>query len=178
MDGQRTWAQGTHLGESVPLAWVRLLAAQNQLARAMDQHLRAAHGLTINDYEALVKLSQAPQYRLSRGELARSVHLTHGGVTRLVAGLERAGLVESANCATDRRVVYAKLTRTGWERLGEAVRTHVEDVRTMFSGRFSVAELDTLAALLGRLTEPEPDRGGEDERGDASQEQAVPRRAD
>lgn len=159
VSSQRIWAQGTHLGERVPLAWVRLLAAQNQLTRPMDQHLRVSHDLTINDYEVLLKLSQAPEGRLTRSELARSVHLTHGGITRLLAGLERAGLVESADCPTDRRVVYAELTATGRERFREAVRTHLEDIRTMFSARFSSAELETLADLLGRLTDAEAARG-------------------
>lgn len=159
MSSQRIWASGTHLGERVPLAWVRLLAAQNQLTRPMDQHLRVRHDLTINDYEVLLKLSQAPGGRLTRSELAHSVHLTHGGITRLLAGLERAGLVESAGCRTDRRVVYAELTARGRERFREAVATHVEDIKTMFSARFSAAELETLAALLGRLTGAEPAQG-------------------
>lgn len=159
------WAPKTHLGERVPLAWVRLLAAQNQLTRPMDQRLRARHDLTINDYEVLLRLSQAPEGRLTRGELACSVHLTHGGITRLLAGLERAGLVESAGCPTDRRVVYAELTATGRERLREAVRTHVDDIETMFSARFSPAELETLADLLGRLTDAEVPQDDAGQRG-------------
>lgn len=150
---ERIWASRTHSGERVPLAWVRLLAAQDALTRPMDQHLRASHGLTIRDYEVLLRLSWAPEGRLTRSELARSVHLTHGGITRLVAGLERAGLLKSASSPSDRRVVYAELTQAGRERFGEAVRTHLEDVRRMFTERFSPAELETLADLLGRLTE-------------------------
>lgn len=153
MGGRRIWAPKTHLGKRVPLAWVRLLAAQDALTRPMDQHLRASHDLTINDYEVLLRLSWAPAGRLTRSELAQSVHLTHGGITRLIAGLERARLVRSVSSPKDRRVVYAELTPAGHDRFGEAVQTHMEDVRQMFTERFSQRELETLADLLGRLTD-------------------------
>ncbi len=153
MSNRHIWASKTHLGERVPLAWVRLLTAHAELTGPMDRHLRASHGLTINDYEVLLHLSWAPDGRLSRSELADSVHLTHGGITRLLAGLDRAKLVESTRSPTDRRVVYAALTEAGRERLRQAVWTHLEDVRTAFSARLSPAELATLAELLGRLTD-------------------------
>ena len=72
-------------------------------------------------------------------------------VTRLLDGLERAGLVERAACASDRRVTYAVLTDAGRARLEAASGSHVASVRAFFEERFSDAELDRLAALLGRL---------------------------
>jgi len=162
-DPSPVWAHDTHLDGRVPLAWVRLLSAQGRLIRPMDQHLRAAHNLTVNDYEVLLRLSWAPRGQLARGELARSVHLTHGGMTRLLAGLERAGLIQSTRSPNDRRMVYAALTEAGRERFRQAVRTHLGDIETMFSARFSESELATLAELLGRLTDETIDRGEADE---------------
>lgn len=156
MDDHRTWARQTHQGSRVPQAWVELLASRHRLVGAMDQHLRAAHDLTINDYEVLLRLSWAEDGRMSRGDLADSVHLTYGGITRLLAGLEQAGLVESHRSSTDRRVTYAALTRRGQERFAAAAATHLADLRTLFTRHFTHAELRTLAELLGRLGDSTP----------------------
>lgn len=153
MTRSRTWAPHTHDGRQVPLAWVGLLAAHDALTGPMDQHLRQHHDLTINDYEVLLRLSWAREGRLTRSELARSVHLTQGGVTRLLTGLERAGLVTSTRDGTDRRVIYAELTSTGRERFRAAVQTHTADITTMFTNQYSPDELATLADLLERLSD-------------------------
>jgi DNA-binding MarR family transcriptional regulator len=77
--------------------------------------------------------------------------LTASGVTRLLDGLEAAGLVERASCASDRRVTYAVLTEAGRTRLHEASLSHVAGVRAFFEARYSGEELEQLAGLLGRL---------------------------
>ena len=132
-------------------AWVRLLRGHASVTRAMSAELVAEHGLTINDYEALLHLSRAEEGRMRRVDLAEKLILTASGVTRLLDGLERAGLVERAACANDRRVTYAVLTDAGRARLEAASGSHVASVRAFFEERFSDAELDRLAALLGRL---------------------------
>ena len=153
MSRQPIWATETHSGHPVPLAWVRLVAAHAELTRRMNTDLLAGHGLTINDYEALLHLSWALSGRLRRGELAQRVHLTPGGITRLLHGLEQMGLVRSLSDPTDRRVVCAALTEAGQERLRQAAHTHARDVSALFTAQFSCDELATLAQLLGRLTE-------------------------
>ena len=117
----------------------------------MDSDLIASHGLTLSDYEVLLRLAQAPDLRMRRVDLAAGVLLTQSGITRLLAGLEKAGWVERASCDTDRRVVYAQLTEAGQAKYREAGRTHLEGIRTLFADHFSDPELETLAALIGRL---------------------------
>jgi len=116
----------------------------------------ADHGLTINDYEALLHLARAEGGRMRRVDLADQLLLTASGVTRLLEGLERAGFVERASCASDRRVTYAVLTVTGREKLEEASKSHVAGVEAFFEERFTAEELVQLASLLERL----PDAGG------------------
>lgn len=142
-------------------AWVRLLRAHSTLTRRMDANLLAAHGLTINDYEVLLALAQAPDRRMRRVDLAEHVLLTQSGITRLLQGLERAGLVERADCPEDGRVVYALLTDTGHVLLREASRTHLDDIRSLFAARFSADELDTLDRLLRRVLEDDAADGGQ-----------------
>ncbi|MGZ8707668.1 MAG: MarR family winged helix-turn-helix transcriptional regulator [Gaiellaceae bacterium] len=117
----------------------------------MSAELVADHGLTINDYEALLHLSRAADGRMRRVDLAGRLILTASGVTRLLDGLEVAGLVERASCSSDRRVIYAVLTETGRTKLREASESHLAGVRAFFEARYSREELDQLAGLLGRL---------------------------
>jgi DNA-binding MarR family transcriptional regulator len=132
-------------------AWVRLLRGHASVTRSMSAQLVADHGLTINDYEALLHLSHAEEGRMRRVDLAEQLILTASGVTRLLDGLERTGWVERASCASDRRVTYAVLTDAGRAKLQEASSSHIETVRDFFESRFSEAELTQLAWLLGRL---------------------------
>ena len=132
-------------------SWVRLLRGHASVTRAISAQLVAEHGLTINDYEALLHLAKAEDGRMRRVDLAERLILTASGVTRLLDGLEAGGLVERASCASDRRVTYAVLTETGRTKLRESSKSHIADVRTFFEERYSSDELQQLADLLGRL---------------------------
>ncbi|HKP91861.1 MAG TPA: MarR family winged helix-turn-helix transcriptional regulator [Thermoleophilaceae bacterium] len=152
----KTSTAAIQLPSGVPAAWLRLLRAHATLTRRMDANLQSAHKLTINDYEVLLALARAEDRRMRRVDLAGHVLLTQSGITRLLQGLERAGLVERAGCPTDGRVVYAQITDQGHERLRAASATHLDDIRSLFAARLSAAELDTLGELLGRVM-PEDD---------------------
>jgi DNA-binding MarR family transcriptional regulator len=132
-------------------AWTRLLRAHAASTRLLSADLQDEHGLTINDYEALLRLSRAEDGRMKRVDLARSLVLTPSGVTRLLEGLEDAGLVKRAACATDRRVTYAELTNAGRNKLEAASRSHVASVRTLLEEHLADDEIDTVAEILGKL---------------------------
>jgi DNA-binding MarR family transcriptional regulator len=132
-------------------AWIHLIRGQSAAVRVINAQLVADHGLTINDYEALLHLARAEDRRMRRVDLAERLILTASGVTRLLDGLEEAGYVDRAACASDRRVTYAVLTQTGVAKLREASKTHVADIREIFETRFNAEELDQLVALLERL---------------------------
>ena len=134
-------------------AWARLLRGHGSATRELSAQLVTEHGLTINDYEALLYLSRAEEGRMRRVDLAEQLLLTASGVTRLLDGLERAGLVERASCASDRRVTYAVLTAAGRTKLQEASESHLAGVRALFEERFTSEEIVQLASLLERLPE-------------------------
>ena len=94
---------------------------------------------------------------MRRVDLAEQLILTASGVTRLLDGLEKEGWVDRAACASDRRVTYAVLTDAGYEKLQDASKSHVADIRAFFEARFSGEELDQLASLLGRLPADAPE---------------------
>jgi DNA-binding MarR family transcriptional regulator len=133
-------------------AWVALLRGHSAVVRELNTKMLAEHGLTISDYEVLLRLANAPERSMRRVDLAESVLLTPSGITRLLDGLERCGYVERGSCETDRRVTYAVLTARGHSKLTDARKSHLDDVRELFTDRFSDDELESLGDLLGRLS--------------------------
>ena len=132
-------------------AWGRLLRGHAALVRDLNAQLVREHALTINDYEALLVLSHAEGRRLRRIDLAQRLSLTASGVTRLLDGLESAGLVCKCACSSDGRVSYAVLTDSGLDRLRAASQSHVAEVEQLLAGLYAHDELEMLAELLGRL---------------------------
>jgi DNA-binding MarR family transcriptional regulator len=131
--------------------WARFLAAHAAITRELEAQMMGAHGLTLSDYDVLVQLAQAPERKLRNIELATAVVLTRSGVTRLVDGLERDGLVSRASCPSDKRGTLVMLTDEGVRRLRDAAQTHVEGVRQLFLERLGEdgrARLDKLLAKL------------------------------
>jgi DNA-binding MarR family transcriptional regulator len=128
-----------------------LLRAHAATTRRFNAELVAEHGLTLSDYEVLLRLARAPDRRLRRVDLAQQVLLTPSGITRLLVGLERHGFVERAGCESDARVTYAQLTPDGLAKLRAASKTHVDGIRSLFGEHFTAGELESLSDLLGRL---------------------------
>jgi DNA-binding MarR family transcriptional regulator len=132
-------------------AWARLLRGHASATRELSAQLVAEHGLTINDYGALLSLSHSNGGQMRRVDLADELLLTASGVTRLLEGLERAGFVERGECASDRRVTYAVLTPAGREKLEAASESHLAGISAFFDERFSAEEIEQLTTLLARL---------------------------
>jgi DNA-binding MarR family transcriptional regulator len=127
------------------------LRAHAATIRRLNAQLVADHDLTISDYEVLLRLARAPDRRMRRVDLAEQVLLTASGITRLLDGLEQAGLVERGSCASDRRVVYAVLTEEGLAKVRTASGSHVAQIDELFAERLTQDELETLGALLEKL---------------------------
>ena len=132
-------------------AWARLLRAHASTTRELSVQLQAEHGLTLNDYECLLRLSHAEGGAMRRVDLAEELVLTPSGVTRLLDGLQEAGYVCNHACESDARVKYAMLTDSGRRKREEASESHLGSVGELFGERFSDDELATLTELLGRL---------------------------
>ena len=141
-------------------AFLRLVRAGIAVTRELSAQLNADHGLTINAYEALLRLARAPDSRMRRVDLANGLLLTASGVTRLLDGLEREGLVGREECASDRRVTYAVLTKAGRDKLREADKTHTRQIRELLGAHYDDDELAELAALLDRLPGADPSGDG------------------
>src|SRR2546430_15083573 len=91
-------------------AWVRLLRGHAATRRSLDAELQGGHGLTVNDYEALLLLSRADGNHMRRVDLARGFQPTASGGTRALEGLARGGLVARSTGPAHRRGTFAGVT--------------------------------------------------------------------
>jgi DNA-binding MarR family transcriptional regulator len=144
--GERSQDQGPAVR-----AFTRLLRAHASTTRLLSAELLEEHGLTISDYEALLVLSHAEGRRLKRVELSRQLLLTPSGITRLLEGLQDAGLVERESCPSDLRVTYACLTDKGADRLATASCAHVASITALFEEHLDQGEIVRLADTLDKL---------------------------
>lgn len=110
----------------------------------------AEHGLSLIEFEVLVRLARSPEHHLRMTQLAGQVALTTSGITRVVDRLERDELVARRACPNDRRGSWAVLTRAGLARLTAALPGHLALLERHFTGVFRG---DELALLVTRLRE-------------------------
>jgi MarR family 2-MHQ and catechol resistance regulon transcriptional repressor len=134
-------------------AFGKLLGAYAVLSRELSASLLASHGLTINDYGALLLLSRAGEEGMRRIDLANELQLSPSGITRLLDRLEEQGLVGKGACKEDARVSYAVLTDDGLDKLKQAAPGHIEDIDRKLGAVLSEQEMRTLVELLGRLAD-------------------------
>jgi DNA-binding MarR family transcriptional regulator len=137
--------------ELTQTAWVRFLRAHAALTRELGARLEAEHALTMSDFDVLIQLYFAPDHAMRRVDIARQVLLTASGITRLLDGLERCGLVGKRACESDARVSYAVLTPEGLAKVEAARESHSADVDELFGAALSAKEREQLGELLSRL---------------------------
>jgi DNA-binding MarR family transcriptional regulator len=144
------------LTEREMTAFHLLLRAHARIVRQLETDLVAEHDLSLPAYEVLAHLSEAPTGQLRMSELTEYAVLSPSGLTRLVDRLSRDGLVCRGRDPSDARVVLARITDEGMERLKAAYPTHLRGVREHYLSRLSADELDQVVCGLGPIVTGAP----------------------
>jgi DNA-binding MarR family transcriptional regulator len=132
-DEQCTWR--THLDVS------RLL--MHQLEKDLQPF-----GLTNNDYEILVNLSESADHRMRMSDLAAATLQSKSRLSHQITRMENAGLVRREHCESDRRGLYAVLTEDGIATMQKVAPHHVASVRKHFIDLLTPEALEDLRASL------------------------------
>lgn len=130
---------------------LRLLQSADEFKARLSGEFASVHGLSVNEFFLLMHLDQAALNRLSRVELARRMHLSASTVTRMVAPMEKLGMLTREVDARDARIAFVVLTDGGRTKLNEAKDTFARQAGYAFGDRWDAAELDQLSELLYRL---------------------------
>jgi len=102
--------------DELAAAWHELMGRYHKAICTLDRELLAQHHISASDFEVLQQLYAAPDHTMRMHELGDHVHLTQSALSRLIARLERDGLVERCMCPDDRRSVMTSITAEGIDR--------------------------------------------------------------
>lgn len=108
----------------------------------------AAAGLSMTDFDVLLRLARSAGQRLRMTDLATQAALSTSGITRVVDRLEQRGLVVRESCASDRRGAFAVLTAAGRDLTGGVLAQHIGDIDRWFTGLLTGDELTALLSAL------------------------------
>jgi DNA-binding MarR family transcriptional regulator len=128
--------------------WRGFIEVSGRALDAINADLRADADVTHDDYEVLVRLSEAPGRRMRMSELAEQVIQSRSRLTQRVDRLVERGYVERQRCPDDRRGMLATLTEAGFRTLAEAAPAHVESVRRHLIDRLDPEQIRAGAELF------------------------------
>ena len=132
-------------------SWRAFLGGVTVLMDRLDRDLRSQHGLSLSEYEILVRLSEAPGRTIRMAELAELAALSRSRLTHTVARLEKDDILRREPCDEDGRGVQAVLTRRGLSLLKRAADTHVRGVQEYLIEHASAQELAAIGAVMDRV---------------------------
>lgn len=128
-------------------SWRAYIVGTTMLLDRLDRDLRQTHGISLPEYEVLVRLSEQPGRSMRMAVLADGMSFSRSRITHTVARLEKMGLVTRSRTDHDGRGVATTLTDEGMATLESAACTHVTGVR---ENLVDLAACDDFAAL-GRV---------------------------
>ncbi|WP_343955090.1 MarR family winged helix-turn-helix transcriptional regulator [Nonomuraea longicatena] len=108
-------------------------------------------GLSMIDFETLIRLARSPQRSLRMSDLAAQTGLSTSGMTRVVDRLERCRLIRREPCVTDRRTSYARLTEAGAAKLETVLPRHLADIDALFTALLGDEEREAFMATLRKI---------------------------
>jgi len=132
-------------------SWRAFLGGVTALMDTLDRELRSQHGISLPEYEILVRLSEAPDRTMRMAELAARVALSRSRLTHTVTRLEAADILRRERCDEDGRGVQAVLTDHGVRLLKQAADTHVRGVQDHLIAHASGKELTSIGAVMERV---------------------------
>jgi DNA-binding MarR family transcriptional regulator len=139
-------------------AWEALFRAQATIARELEA-IGFWGDLLPREYGVLYALSGAADgVRIT--DLADDALLSQAGISRLVARLERKGLVERRDDPDDARACRIRLTTAGVEVQRRIGRIHARQVATAMNRALGPAQLETIRDLSRALTAAAPPAPG------------------
>ncbi|MFF4411445.1 MarR family winged helix-turn-helix transcriptional regulator [Streptosporangium sp. NPDC001559] len=110
--------------DSVVHLWRDVLARHAAASCALERELSERHRLGMSEFEVLERMVEGGRDKYRVQEVADAVHLSQSACSRLIARLEKAGLVCRNMCEADRRGVFVRITDEGRARHKEALPTH------------------------------------------------------
>jgi DNA-binding MarR family transcriptional regulator len=133
--------------------WRALVMGMTLLVDRLDDDLRRSFGLSLTEYEILVRLSEAENRRLRMAQLADALAHSRSRVTHTVARLEKAKLVARTTTPEDGRGIVCEMTDKGWELLVRMAPAHVQGVRDHLVDLVSPEDFAALGRVMDAVSD-------------------------
>ena len=141
------------LSEDEQASWRATIAMVLLLPDRLSRELTKNHGLSLSDYEILVKLSEAPEAQMRMSHLADQTLASRSRLSHACDRLEKNGFITRQACEADGRGYWAVLTDLGWEKLSAAAADHVESVRSHLVDLLTPSEFSELGRIAQKISE-------------------------
>jgi DNA-binding MarR family transcriptional regulator len=128
--------------------WVALFETSNIVQYAADRNLRDTVGLTLAQFEILLRIAESGVDGRRMTDIADALTVSRSGLTYQVGQLEKKGHVVRGPAPDDDRSVIASVTPAGLEVLRAGVPGYVALVREMLFDRLSHTDLVTVTDIL------------------------------
>ena len=132
-------------------AWRGFVNTSSDLLNLIARDLEP-FGIDGGDYQLLAMLSEAPDQKLKMCELAERLRLSRSGLTRRIDGVLKAKYVAQVRDNKDGRVVFAHLTKKGFDFIKKVAPHHLESVRHRMIDLLSVAELKAFGSGFEKIS--------------------------
>jgi DNA-binding MarR family transcriptional regulator len=134
-------------------SWRALMMGITLLLERLDDDLRREFGMSLTEYEVLVRLSERPGRAMRMAQLADAMAHSRSRVTHTVARMEAAGYVTRGTTPEDGRGVVATMTETGYDLLVRAAPCHVEGVRRNIVDLVPDADFAAVGRVFDRVAD-------------------------
>jgi DNA-binding MarR family transcriptional regulator len=139
------------LSEPQQRAWRGWLAVTACLPAALNQQLQRDSALSLQDFDVLVQLTEAPEHRARVSDLARTMQWERSRLSHHVKRMEARGLVVREECVDDGRGAYVVLTPRGLADIERAAPEHARTVKELVFGTLTEAELSSFTSAAEKI---------------------------
>jgi DNA-binding MarR family transcriptional regulator len=127
--------------------WRSLLDTTTDLRRILGAQLQESN-LSPADYEVLLALIEAEGRHLRSSELAATIDWERSRLSHHLGRMERRGLIQRSECATDSRGAVVSLTTEGADVFRRASAPHLRAIKRHFADALTPEQFDALAEIL------------------------------
>jgi DNA-binding MarR family transcriptional regulator len=132
-------------------AWAALTAAHARVASLLAGALERQCGLTLNEFEILLRLDRAREAGVRLGDLQTAVPVSQPALSRMAARMSSRGWLTRSSAPDDGRGVLITVTAAGRDLLRAAIPVHASTIRVALLDQLTSAEQDLLTNVLRRV---------------------------
>jgi DNA-binding MarR family transcriptional regulator len=125
--------------------WVTL---SSELPAALHRQLQADSGLSLQDFEVLVRLTEATEGRARVTDLANAAGWERSRLSHHIKRMEGRGLVQRQECCDDGRGAFVVLTPAGQDAIQRAAPGHARTVRDLVFTSLGDAEVGVVTSFV------------------------------